>query len=250
MNPRRPASDKPWQRLVLAVVGCVLVMAGGTAAAETPRAGGYVTAGGSAWLELGEASAQGQDFRLDSQGPNGHACAFRGRLKGGRVRVDTGEPEACILTVQASAQGLLVGTETLPACRGFCGMRAGFGGEYLWPAAGCSHAALARERLLALRAYEAREYAAAATRWQGLLSRCDSTLSFEQKMAMRNDLAVAQLHLGRHAECRATLAPSLTDEVLAELRRTMEYSPMERELWSRLIDAARHNLRLCSGTPR
>src|SRR3954468_21666922 len=64
---------------------------------------------------------------------------------------------------------------------------------------------------------------------------------------IRNDLAVTQYHLGRLSECQATLAPLAEDaaKTADELRRV--FPPFDFGVYWPILQATRHNLRLCAG---
>lgn len=218
----------------------------------SPAPGEYITAGGWGVLTITRSKDLPAHFSLDAVGANEHTCGLEGDILGDRatIAVDDAPPRSCVVLFQTNAEGIEVSSAGQDEgfddpCRAFCGMRASFAGEYLTPSPGCTGAERAETRASFQRRYDAKSYAQAEALLQPLLDRCGRTLG-EEGGWIANDLALTQYHLGRPADCRQTLAPlaeeaSRTDE---DLRASLP--PFDFERYFPLVQATRHNLKLCA----
>lgn len=223
---------------------------GQTAALEEPAPGEYLTEGGSGVLTISHQSDQTTGFSIEVRGANAHQCNLAGTIQGDRAIVETEQPgPPCVIRFERHTSSLVVADNGEEACRSFCGMRAHFEGEYQMPTPGCTReegrAACAQFKRL----YASQSYDEAAELLGSRQTRCAKTLGVGPDCTL-NDLAIAQYHLGRLADCRKTLEPlaenaAKTDEELKRL-----YPPFDLIEALPLLRAARHNLKLCAEKER
>jgi hypothetical protein len=213
---------------------------------EEPAPGEYLTEGGWGVLTISRLSDQTTRFALETRAPNGRRCGLAGRLLGTQGVAETQKPSPpCVVTFERQATGVLVTTEGQEACRWFCGVHAQFDAEYLTPQPGCSReagrAACAQFKQL----YAAQSYDEAAELLESRQTRCAKTLGLGPDCTL-NDLAAAQYHLGRLADCRKTLEPLAADATRtdAELRALYPLTDLAEAF--PFLRATRHNLKLCA----
>lgn len=182
---------------------------------------------------------------------NAHVCDVRGRLTGselGRVEAQDG----CTFQLLPKADGALavaVDAAARDACRGHCGARAWFEGDYLPLRAACTQSGLDRRQREALQAYRAKRFDAAFGLWSQGLAQCEKTMSWAAVWRWRNDAAIAAAHAGRAADCQR-----LSQAVLADAKRftpdggtePFGFAPTDADTARPLVAAARHNLARCS----
>lgn len=230
------------RRLLLSAL--LLLAAGAQAAGPAP--GAYESHGGWGTLTV---HPDGR-FGIEALGANAHSCSVEGKLHGesGISQPDPPE-EPCRLRL--AARGDAVKVEILggeATCSLFCGARASFDGTYYRPAAGCRPARRQARRDAFLRQYRARQYAAAEATLEALLKDCGDFLFWIELDEVRNDLAIAQHHLGRDADCVATLRPTRAFEA-GDARKLREMlPPVDFDSYLPVAQAAWNNLRHC-GSP-
>lgn len=240
-----------WTPLLVGLILASLPARGQTATPEEPAPGEYIREGDSGMLMITRQSDQTLGYSLDAQGPNGHVCGFDGTIQGNRGNIEiigtdtapSGPP--CVITFQRNAEGLDVSDNGAEACRMYCGMRAPFEGEYLMPGLGCTReegrATCARFKRL----YADKSYDEAAELLATQEVRCAKTVGVGPDCTL-NDLAVAQYHLGRLADCRKTLEPLAEDAARSDEELKKLYLPTDFEVILPTVRAARHNLKLCA----
>ena len=235
--------------IALAICGALPVC--GQAQAIVLDSGEYITELGWGVLTISH-SGQTTHFSLQAMGPNAHVCGLGGDIQGDRAILATEDPftnspgPSCVVTFQVNAEGIAVSDDLdQEACRYFCGMRAHFEGEYLRPEAGCTgeERRSTRERFRQL--YASKSYAAAADTLETLLARCAKTLNQEAGW-IQNDLAVTQYHLGRLSDCQKSLASLAEDAAKTDEELRQAFLPSDFDAYFPILQATRHNLRLCS----
>mgnify|MGYP000447879070 FL=1 len=191
-----------WIRRAVSILGLsvsVLAMAAGPAV----EPGEYIyVEGGSGH---GAMSVKGNSFNIETMGANCHTCAVSGTFKG-----RTGVADACRIAVSGDNGVLKLDTSaTQEACRDFCGMRAGFDGEYRRPPAACTD----RQRTVRIgqahKQYATKDYDGARTTLRALLSECDTFMGWIERDKARSDLAVTEYHRGDNAQCLAALSDTV-----------------------------------------
>jgi len=208
----------------------------------------YGTQGGGGTMLL---DRERHSVSIDVLGVNAHSCAVRGRLTGAKPdRVEA--EQGCTFQLQAKAQGMftvVVDEAARDACRGHCGARAWFEGDYLPLPAACTQAGLSRRQREALQAYQGKRFDDAFRLWSQGLADCEKTMSWSAIWRWRNDAGIAAARAGRAADCT-----SLSQAVLAGAKRfTLDgetepftFAPSDAETAKPLISAARHNLTRCN----
>lgn len=215
-----------------------LALAGSGAQAEVAP-GAYIAERG-----FGSLSVKGGKFEISSVGANGHTCGLEGEMRGS-VGVVKDEGDTCRISFKAQGAGYAVTPLTPEACRSYCGARAYFEGHYLKPAPGCADDARAATQKAFKSAYDAKNYARAEPLLVRQLRACDRTLGWLEKASIRNDLAIAQFHLGRKAACLETLAPLAADADRKDDAIKDDYAPSDWADYEPQVKAARTNLALC-----
>lgn len=229
-------------------IGLVFIQTVSMARPLTPAPGKYIAEGGWASLAVKHDTTTETRFQIDSRGTNGHQCGLQGTVAAG-IGTTTGvfpDGQACTVRFDVRRGAVAVTALQHDACRLECGARAGFEGDYLVPAPGCTDSTRRRVEDAFVVDYRARRYPRAAAALAPLLSRCSKTLGAEEDAKVRNDLAVTLFHLDRPADCRATLAPlqkMTSDTVLMQLH---DGAPTDFDTWSAIARTTRHNLALCA----
>lgn len=210
----------------------------------TVAPGEYIADGGWGWLTISPAQKQGLPFELESIGGNFHLCSLEGRIVGGKAALEAeGDPQGCVVSFVPTAEGLRVSGP--PACREYCGLRAGFEGHYLRPAAGCGQDARRATRAEFKRLYDRKQYTAALAKLSPLPQRCARQINRYERGEVLNDIAIAQYRLGQRAACLKTLAPLQEDAAMSDDEIRDAYPPSDADTWLPIVKAARFNLGLC-----
>jgi len=217
-----------------------------------PAPGEYVASGGWAVLRVTRVAGDAAQFSIRSEGANGHACALNGALRDGHVLVSNLPPaSACVVHFATRGRAVDVSTNADPSCQpSFCGVRAGFTGQYLRTPPGCSTAERRQIGDDFKHAYDGKNFGAAQSQARRLLDGCADTMDWNERSRLRNDLAVTEYHLGHYTECIGVLQPLAEDAARtdAELRERLPPADYENDL--PIVQAARTNLGLCEGLKR
>lgn len=230
--------------LVLSV-GC-----GGIAAAEQfPAPGEYIYKGGNGSLRVTRAAHNTLHFEISTVGGNGHICDLDGDIKNARSVVSDDEEGRCELSFTPLQNGgVSVSMSDASACQVFCGMRAGYDGDYLRSPQGCSYAERKQRRDAFSTLYRSKHYDQAAPILEDMLARCKNVVDGVEDTEIRNDLAITQYHLGRAADCIRTLEPTLAYRIKSAAALENELAPADFETYLPLAKATWHNLKLCKKT--
>ena len=232
--------------VVLAGSGISLSGVSLRANAAGPVAGEYATQPGWGSLVI-SADAQGRPrFELSTVGGNGHMCELGGSLQGTNASTDDGV-DACRMTFDSDGARVSVQAVTEEACRAYCGMRAGFEGEYAVLPAACSRSARERRNTAFLSDYKAKRFPAALARLEGLERECGSFFDWLEADRFANDKAITLFHLGRPGECVAVLDNTLAADSHDEesLDETAQLPPSDRDLYLPIARAAWFNRDRC-----
>lgn len=185
----------------------------GALVAALPARGSEVefgTQGGWGTMRL---DREARSVSIDVVAVNAHTCMVRGRLTGARLdRVEA--EEGCRFQLQGKQQGVfsvIVDEAAREACRGSCGARAWFEGDYLPLPAACTQAGLAGRQREALQAYRGKRFDRAFQLWSQGLADCEKTMSWTEVWRWRNDAAIAAFHLGRRGDCSRLAQAVLAD---------------------------------------
>ncbi|MFO1136908.1 MAG: hypothetical protein U1E30_17150 [Rhodoblastus sp.] len=222
------------------LLGLALALAA-TAAHAQVASGDYIAEHG--W---GALKVRNGGFEILAVGANGHTCSLDGKLKGMTATLDDGG-DICRIDFRAGGGGYHVTPATPETCRNYCGARAYFEGLYLKPAPGCSDAERAATQKRFKAAYVAKHYAKAAPLLARQLAACVRTLGPMETASIRNDLAIAQYHLGQKADCLKTLQPLAANAAKNDEQLKEDFPPSDWDEYAPLIKAARTNLALCRG---
>jgi hypothetical protein len=213
-------------------------------------AGEYLGEAGSGIVQIGHSAAGRAPFTIDTRGANGHVCSLQGTLVDGRIELVQAVPDdPC--RVDLFAQGdrvtVKVMTQTFSACRVFCGLRAGFEGDYRRPEPPCRGDRRRETQAAFLVAFHRRRYRAAQARLEPLLRTCEHWMDQRESGRVREDLAVTAYRLGDRAACRAILAPLTPDADADDAALVARYNglPVEVEVARRFAGQTRGVLRLC-----
>ncbi|WP_369977398.1 hypothetical protein [Xanthomonas bundabergensis] len=232
-----------WSALLLCAVACA-------AGAAAPPAE-YGTKDGWGSLRI---SGQGdvRPFEIEAVGANGHSCALSGTLQGDTGVVTEGSDTPCRVAFKRTAGGFDVKALTEESCRDYCGMRAGFEGEYLALPAGCTAKASARRREGYLADYRGKRYAAALAGMDALAKECGVFFNWLERDRFANDRAIALLRLGRPKECLAvldtTIAAGSRDEDTLQQELDKNGSMLPPSDWDSYLPIAKStwfNRKLC-----
>jgi len=218
------------------------------AGTDTLRPGEYITENGWGVLTISTSEDRTTHFSIEAIGANAHICSLEGEVRNLQAILDIGEPsKSCVVTFLPKAEGIDVSSIDSEPCRSFCGMRAGFEGQYLLPNPGCSdkERSVTREQFKQL--YDAKSYVKASAVLEPLLRGCSRTLSSLESGWIRNDLAITQYHLGRLKDCRRMLEPLTEDAAKTEEELRSSLPPADFDSYLPLAEATRHNSKLCAG---
>ncbi len=228
-----------WMRHTLMIAG-LLASAWAMAAGPAVESGEYVyILGGSA---SGTMTVKGSSFNITTIGGNCHTCAIEGTFRG-RVGVDKDEG-TCRIAVSGNRDALkLDSSTTAEACRGFCGMRAMFDGDYRRAPAACTDRQRQARIGQAHKQYAAKDYDAARTTLRSLLSECDLFMDWIERDKARSDLAVTEYHRGDNAQCLAVLSETIA--VKAQKDASLFLPPCDADNYASTSKAILYNQGLC-----
>jgi hypothetical protein len=244
------------RRAVALLAGTVVLLTGTIAFSNQPEVvpGAYLMPSGCCSLDVRRSASGLTSFSIKAVGANGHSCAIAGWIESGRAIVQEGAGmPACEVTF-APREGaievrIVEGAEA--GCRGFCGARARFDGDYLQPQPGCSHSAVTAARKSFRQAYDRKEFARARGLLEPVIAGCSAWVHWLEFGWIRNDLALAQFRADDAAACRQTLAGfgPLIDATETDLRNQHNYPPSDATSLAAVLRAARYNRTLCANSP-
>jgi hypothetical protein len=211
--------------------------------AATIAPGNYVFEGGNGELTIKAARSDGQPFSINTMGGNAHSCGLEGVVKANKAVVGD---SACTLSFEVVGTTIEVKIqEAAEACRAYCGMRAGFTGNYLKPQPECvpSRVKTERDRFKAL--FGARSFGKARDELLPIVEKCEKVVSVFDWYWILNDLAVTLHDLDDDAGCLKLLAP--LQEFAAERDDEIGTGePAYADVQRKIAKATRFNLELCS----
>lgn len=208
-----------------------------------PKPGTYVRSGGDGTLVLGKGH-----FKIDTVGGNAHTCELEGEWKGETGTVQD-QSLPCAVKFEPGSEGLQVSAVDAGACLAYCGVRARFEGRYLTVPRGCASADVARARSRFKAQYGQKRWVDAAAILSAVLDTCEPVIDHFTVWWMRNDLALAQHHVGDDEACLRTLQPMSRLRDAAEDEVGMGEPAFAEEL-QKLARATRTNSKLCGHAPR
>ncbi|BFO54955.1 hypothetical protein AVXHC19_17580 [Acidovorax sacchari] len=226
-----------------------LVTFGAAAAGPTP--GEYATRKGWGSMRVTDKGGARQ-FDLLSVGANGHTCTLSGTLQGDKAEVKDAGDVPCKLAFTPVQGGFNVAALTRESCRGYCGMRASFDGDYLKLPAGCTPAASSRRREAYLQDYRGKRYAEALAGMKAFEGECGGFFNWLDRDRFANDRAITLLRLGRPKECLAaldgTMAGRSRDEASFQAELDKQSTMLPPSDWDTYLPIAKStwfNRRLC-----
>ena len=189
-------------------------------------------------FESGTLETKGSKFEIATVSNNGNLCNLEGSLKnnvfrenGCEIRFTFSRGKATVSIPEAASE----------ACRSYCGLNAGFAGDYRTDPAACTAAGIKRTEQRFQAAYRSKDYAQAAKIKQNHLNACTPFLFITEQMRAINDLAVSHKNSGNKAACLAALQP---------LHRywndtAEEHSYIYRDAFMKELSAAKFNQAAC-----
>ncbi|MCC8625052.1 hypothetical protein [Xanthomonas vesicatoria] len=231
-----------------------LVAFGAVAAGPAPCE--YSTKQG--WGSLQVSATDGaRHFEILAVGTNGHTCSLEGTLQGDKAEVSDASDAPCKLSFKPVAGGFSIAALTQDSCRDYCGMRAGFEGDYLQLPAGCTSAASSRRREAYLRDYRGKRYAEALAGMQAFAGECGEFLTWLDRDRFANDRALTLLRLNRPQECLAaldeTMAGRSRDEASFKAELDQNSTMLPPSDWDAYLPIAKStwfNRKLCEAAKR
>jgi hypothetical protein len=215
--------------------------------AAGPVVGEYATKPGWGHLVIADGKDGRRSFELLAMGANGHMCELDGSLDESAAVTDDEFADACRMTFDFDGARVAVKAVTQEACRSYCGMRAGFEGDYSIVVPSCTPAARERRRDEFLVDYKAKRYAPALAKLDSIGRECGEFFDWLEEDQFANDSAITLLHLGRPAECLAALdgtraADSRDEESLDE---SVYLPPGDRDMYLPIARATWFNRDRC-----
>lgn len=202
----------------------------------------YISEGGYGTLNVTKEKDGSTKFDIGAMGANGHTCGIDGTVLK-NVAIVGDEPEMkCIVKFKTTPNGINV-EPVSDECRGYCGMRASFDGEYFKVASSCLPANIDKSRKEFKTLYTQKKYSEALAKLEPVLNNCSQTLYWIETGWIRNDLAVTYAKLEKFDTCEKILAPLKDDSKLT--KDELEYPPLEAETYWPVIKATKTNLKLC-----
>jgi hypothetical protein len=227
---------------------CIAALAAAPAASdEMPAPGSYETEGARGSLYIRIAKDGSMKFQIDYVGVNAHVCDLAGKIKGGtgyaRDPSGHGAETSCLITFRPVPGGLEVIAQDPNACADYCGANVWFEGSYFLPPAGCKPDERRERRSAFTELYNSKEYARAYETLNAYYNQCRRFLNWVEIDKVRNDLAIAQYHLGHKDECLRILKDTIGAERpdVAQL----QLPPADLEVYLPVAQATWYNLRLC-----
>lgn len=231
------------------VVIAILVSAGipALASAANPMVGEYATKPGWGSLVIAEDKEGRRSFELFAMGSNGHMCELSGSLQGSSAVASSEFADTCRMTFDFDGARVAVQAITEDACRSYCGMRAGFEGDYSILTPACTPAARERRKDEFLSDYKAKRYAPALAKLDSVGSECGGFFDWLEEDRFANDRAITLLHLGRPAECLAVLAGTRAADSHDEesLDESVSLPPADRDMYLPIARATWFNRDRC-----
>lgn len=208
--------------------------------------GVYVTGGDWGSLEITNTTPDSpMKFLIDALGSNGHICNLEGRIVDGQgIAEDEGViPEnKCVIQFKTAHDriSVMVDSQYEDACRGYCGARAWFAGDYFQPIPYCEKSQSIREEFA--RVYGDGQYEKAQVLLTNLLSQCERFMYWHTVAEVRNDLAITEFHLGNKTACLKVLEP------LSYIVEDEPYfTPIDKEWGEEMVKMVRFNWKKCGG---
>jgi hypothetical protein len=205
--------------------------------------------GGYGALKIQKASTDGvQSFEIHSDGANGHSCDADGLIKNKKMAYKVNEESCHLIFEPISNHSIKVSTTCIPYGV-FCGARANLEGIYEVPPAICLRQKQVKNDFI--KRYKSKDFEKALATLEPYFARCEGFTNWIEEYDIRNDLAVTYHKLNRFDQCLKVLEPfSKIIEQSAEaeddqIEALIGSQPSFEEVASRLLKAARTNLRLC-----
>lgn len=216
------------------------------ALAQTPPPGEYETHNGWGALSISAGKNGVALFQIDTIGANAHVCSLNGKIKGDTGYAEAGEADPqCFITFKAVPGGFSVSAQTPETCREYCGARAGFEGAYLLPPSGCKPDEREARRSFFTAMYRLENYAQAYESLNSFYKQCGDFLNWIEIDKVRNDLAIAQYHLGQNASCLSILKDTLGATQANEEELSASLPPSDFDSYLPVAQATWFNLKLC-----
>lgn len=210
--------------------------------AQSIPAGTYITEGG--WgTSVVEKDGK---LQLDTIGTNGHSCGLEATVRDMKAVTQ----EGCKISFERSLDRVSINPDpaTEAACRGPCGSRAFFQGDYYREAPACRAVLVKHERDRFTALYRGRKYREAAEALSALLNRCGRFMYWlPDEAQVRNDLALTYHHLSDDAACLGVLSPLRRAFVEDERITSRAFTPVDEGDGQAMVRITRFNWKTCGG---
>lgn len=228
---------------------CILFLCfvSASVAADFPISSGrYVTKGNWGELIISDATQNSpMTFTLNTLGSNGHVCNLEGKIIDGKAiaQDEAFADDQCKIKLKVFSNHISIDSDAEEgSCSAYCGARAWIEGDYFIPIPACEEAG--KSRSLFKRLYDKKKYKQAEEMLTNLLTRCEDFLHWRDKVEIRNDLAITELHLGDKSACLQALAPLKGSYILED---PPYFTPIDQEWGEQMVKVTRFNWRKCGG---
>ncbi|MCB6182935.1 hypothetical protein LIN78_05160 [Leeia sp. TBRC 13508] len=203
--------------------------------------GTYVTERGWGLLTV----SNKQTFEISAIGANGHSCNLGGKVKGSKGIVDAETPdERCEVSFTPKGKGFAVDS-TVDSCREYCGMRAGFEGDYFPQPTECAGAATKAAKNGFIQQYKAKQYAGAYQQLSKYQQNCGKYMDWLETDQVANDLAITAYHQGDKALCLKHLKTTMGWGIANLAALEEELPPTDFISYKGIAKATWYNRKLC-----
>lgn len=191
-----------------------------------------------------------QVFELQNIGDNGHLCEASGYITDHTGYMmdypqDTQNNNSCQLSFYKHGHILDIDINDWQACSQYCGARASLAGSYRKVPNTCSQDNIAKQRSQFKSLYDQALFTAAANTLTSLLTKCDFYLDFNEKDAIRNDLALTYYHQDSPNLCLEVLSQTIAWTAHHVEEQDNVLPPFEQEIYQNTQKAILFNIGLC-----
>jgi hypothetical protein len=220
------------------------------AAPADPVPGTYIFNRGMGSLAVRKDGQNRLSFEIETIGGNCHTCEVKGVIRNAIGHAESEDPALrCDIAFASGRSSVVVTPITTDACQSYCGARGSFDGTYRIPPAMCTASSRDAQRKKFLQLYRGRQYAAAANLLTSLSAQCADFMNWIEMDEVRNDLALAQYHQGKFAQCLQTLdktvAAKVKDEAELKSGDTVHLPPCDFDNYIEVAKATWFNKSMC-----
>lgn len=210
---------------------------------------GEYSSDGYGILNVGKPIKGKSSFNLFSLGANGHMCEIEGDMQNGKYveKINNRDESICQIDFKQTKEGVAVSVSEpyWDACRGFCGARAGFTGDYVRPPRFCTTKEMKAQQKNGINAYRQKKYNQARADLSFILNKCSNFIDWRWEGSIRNDLALVEARRGNKVGCRSALKPYMEELNLPDDELEGYPAPTDRFSYLEILKSARFNAKLC-----